>query len=126
MSILKSVMPALQVGEIQRRYGSTPNSSDSPLHGDPPGTVAEKDCMLEAGPVAVLLTTSPHPGAPPQFTGTLYFDVEDVDGLWDAVGPKADVAWAIADMEYGTREFGIRDPDGYVLAFAEQRGNRSA
>jgi hypothetical protein len=29
-------------------------------------------------------------------------------------------------MEYGTREFGIRDPDGYVLAFAEQRGNRFA
>ena len=85
--------------------------------------------MLEAGPVAVLLSTSPHPGAPPQFTETLYFDVEDVedvDGLWDAVGPKADVAWAIADMEYGTREFGIRDPDGDVLAFAEQRGNRSA
>ena len=41
-------------------------------------------------------------------------------------GIKADVVWPIADMEYGTREFGIRDPDGYVLAFAEQRGNRSA
>jgi uncharacterized glyoxalase superfamily protein PhnB len=81
--------------------------------------------MLEAGPVAVLLSTSPHLGTPPRFTGTIYFDVEDVEGLWDTVGPTADVVWPIADMDYGTREFGIRDPDGYVLAFAERRKARS-
>ena len=77
--------------------------------------------MLQAGQVAVLLSTSTHLGASPQFTGTIYFDVDDVDGLWDAVRLTADVVWPISDMEYGTREFGVRDPDGYVLAFAEQR-----
>jgi uncharacterized glyoxalase superfamily protein PhnB len=46
--------------------------------------------------------------------------------LWDSVAPTADVVWPIADMDYGTREFGIRDPDGYLLAFAEQRKSRSA
>jgi hypothetical protein len=25
-----------------------------------------------------------------------------------------------SESGYGTREFGIRDPDGYVLAFAEE------
>ena len=82
--------------------------------------------MLAAGPVAVLLSTGTHLGAAPQFTGTIYFDVEDVEGLWNTVAPNADVVWPLADMEYGTREFGIRDPDGYVLAFAEQRGLASA
>ena len=33
----------------------------------------------------------------------------DVDGLWDAVRLTADVVWPISDMEYGTREFGVRD-----------------
>jgi hypothetical protein len=28
--------------------------------------------------------------------------------------------WPLEQQEYGTREFGIRDPDGYVLAFAEE------
>jgi uncharacterized glyoxalase superfamily protein PhnB len=82
-----------------------------------------ENCMLQAGQVAVLLSTSTHLGTSPQFTGTIYFDVDDVDGLWDAVRLTADVVWPISDMEYGTREFGVRDPDGYVLAFAEQRGN---
>ena len=126
MSILKSVMPALQVGEMQRAVQFYTQQLGVSVAWRSPGDGGGENCMLEAGPVAVLLSTSPDLGARPQFTGTIYFDVEDVEGLWDAVGSKADVVWPIADMEYGTREFGIRDPDGYVLAFAEQRGTRSA
>jgi hypothetical protein len=27
---------------------------------------------------------------------------------------------SLEEQEYGTREFGVRDSDGYVLAFAEE------
>jgi hypothetical protein len=32
---------------------------------------------------------------------------------------EADVVWPLETMDYGQREFGIRDGDGYTLAFAE-------
>ena len=115
MSTLKRAMPALHVTQ-QLGFSVAWRS---------PGDGGGENCMLEAGAVAVLLSTSPHLGTPSQFTGTIYFDVEGVEGLWGTVAPTADVVWPIADMEYGTREFGIRDPDGYVLAFAEQLANRS-
>src|SRR6185295_18233403 len=126
MSILKSVMPALQVAEMHRAVQFYTHYLGFSVAWRSPGDGGGENCMLAAGPVSVLLSTSPHLGAPPHFTGTIYFDVEDVEGLWDTVSPAADVVWPIGDMEYGTREFGIRDPDGYVLAFAEQRGTRSA
>jgi hypothetical protein len=30
-----------------------------------------------------------------------------------------DFAWGPEVMEYGMREFGVRDPNGYFLAFTE-------
>jgi catechol 2,3-dioxygenase-like lactoylglutathione lyase family enzyme len=89
-----------------------------------PGDGGGENCMLESGHVALLLTTEAHPGDPPRFTGTLYFDTDGVDELWVALKDRVEVAWPLSGMDYGTREFGIRDPDGYVLAFAEQREPR--
>ena len=56
-------------------------------------------------------------GAPPAFTGTLYFSVADVDAVFAAIGTGVTVAWPPQDMPYGGREFGIRDCNGYHLAF---------
>ena len=123
MSTLKSVMPALKVGEMESAVRFYTERLGFSIAWRVPGDGGGENCMLQAGQVAVLLSTSTHLGASPQFTGTIYFDVDDVDGLWDAIRLTADVVWPISDMEYGTREFGVRDPDGYVLAFAEQRGN---
>ena len=124
MSTLKRVMPALHVGEMERAVRFYTQQLGFSVAWRSPGDGGGDNCMLEAGTVAVLLSTSPHLGTPSQFTGTIYFDVEGIEGLWGTVAPTADVVWPIADMEYGTREFGIRDPDGYVLAFAEQLANR--
>ncbi len=38
-----------------------------------------------------------------------------------SVKDKVDLVWPLETMDYGTVEFRIRDCDGYVLAFAEQR-----
>ena len=126
MSTLKRVVPALHVGEMERAVRFYTQQLGFSVAWRSPGDGGGENCMLEAGAVAVLLSTSLHLGTPSQFTGTIYFDVEDVEGLWGTVAPTADVVWSIADMEHGTREFGIRDPDGYVLAFAEQLANRPA
>lgn len=41
------------------------------------------------------------------------------NGMRGKVKDAATIVWPLAAMEYGTVEFGIRDPDGYTLAFAE-------
>jgi uncharacterized glyoxalase superfamily protein PhnB len=42
-----------------------------------------------------------------------------VDKLYGAVNGQAKVVWPLEDQDSGTRKFGVRDPNGYVLAFAD-------
>jgi catechol 2,3-dioxygenase-like lactoylglutathione lyase family enzyme len=57
--------------------------------------------------------------ATPIFSGTFYIFPEDVMSLAEEFRVKVDFAWGPEVMEYGMREFGIQDPDGYFLAFSE-------
>ena len=54
----------------------------------------------------------------PSFSGTIYLRVSNVDSIADAL--KADFAfeWGPETMDYGVREFALRDPSGYLLAFS--------
>lgn len=78
-----------------------------------------ENAMLQAGATSLLLSTGAHLGDQPSFTGTLYFNMTGVEAFFESVQDKVDIVWPLEAMEYGQREFGIRDPDGYTLAFAE-------
>jgi catechol 2,3-dioxygenase-like lactoylglutathione lyase family enzyme len=43
-----------------------------------------------------------------------------VDGLFAAVKDRAPVVMPLTDQFYGMREFTIKDPDGYVITFAQR------
>jgi catechol 2,3-dioxygenase-like lactoylglutathione lyase family enzyme len=45
---------------------------------------------------------------------------EGVDAMRAAVGGQARVVMELKDQFYGMREFGVEDPDGYVIFFAQQ------
>ncbi len=56
----------------------------------------------------------------PEFTGQLYIGLEtpeEVDALWTKVKDRAKVIYAVDNFDYGAREFGIADDNGYGLAF---------
>ncbi len=53
--------------------------------------------------------------------GTVYFSVHDVAAYYAGVRDHVTVAWPLQDMAYGSREFGVIDCNGYVLAFRQQR-----
>lgn len=55
----------------------------------------------------------------PRFTGALYFRVDDVDTRWLLLCERARVCYPIEDFPYGMREFGIYDPEGYLLQFGQ-------
>ena len=42
-----------------------------------------------------------------------------VQEFFERIKDQVEIVWPLETMEYGQREFGIRDCDGYTLAFAE-------
>ena len=81
-------------------------------------------CFLEFGDVRLgFYVDVDRREAAAMMTGQLYFDVDDVDAYHAAVSPKTDVLWGPGTFHYGRREFAVRDPNGYVLAFGQPTGS---
>lgn len=76
---------------------------------------------MACGPVSVMLSgPNEHEGdRAPAFTGSLYFRVRDVDGLWSRLKDRARVCYPIETFDHGMREFAIYDNNGYLLQFGE-------
>jgi catechol 2,3-dioxygenase-like lactoylglutathione lyase family enzyme len=77
---------------------------------------------LRRDPLELMLATpNAHAAqAAPAFTGSLYFRLDDaaaVDALWTSLQGKARACYRPETFGYGMREFGIYDPDGYLLQF---------
>jgi catechol 2,3-dioxygenase-like lactoylglutathione lyase family enzyme len=58
--------------------------------------------------------------SPPGFSGTIYFTVPDADRYFAAIKDQVAIAWPVQMMPYGSREFGVKDCNGYHLAFRQQ------
>lgn len=54
------------------------------------------------------------------FTGSFYFNTDDVDTLWNELKDKAEICYDICDFDYGMREFAIYDNNGYLLQFGQE------
>ena len=82
--------------------------------GDNLCTVEKDDCTL-------VFTSDDLWGGEPQFTGTLYFFVDNVEFYYNLVKDKVKIEWPLEKMPYGTIEFGVKDINGYNLAFAKKQ-----
>ena len=56
---------------------------------------------------------------PPAFTGTLYVHAESVAAVYDEIEGRVEPAWGPEVREWGARELGLRDPNGYFITFTE-------
>ena len=61
---------------------------------------------------------TPWAGAP-TFTGTLYFHPSSVEALYEEIKDRVTPAWGPEVREWGARELGLQDPNGYFLTFTE-------
>jgi uncharacterized glyoxalase superfamily protein PhnB len=59
-------------------------------------------------------------GKPIGATATLYVETRGVDELHARLKSKATIVMPLETKFYGSREFAIEDPDGYVITFAER------
>lgn len=80
---------------------------------------AEGTLTVEAFGGKLIFTESDLWNSAPFLSGTIYFTVPDVDALFSQVSQSAPVAWGPEDASYGSREFAIRDCNGYYLAFRQ-------
>lgn len=74
------------------------------------------------GPVTLMLSgLNQHEGDQrPVFTGSLYFRTGDVNALWERLKGKARISYPIESFDYGMREFGLHDNNGYLLQFGQE------
>ena len=121
------ILPALRVTDLDRAVGFFTGlfgfevvwrtGGGCGADGAPePGT--GETAMLQAGSVSLMLSTGEHLGKAPVFTGVLYFQMRGVAELYRSLQGKVDFAWHLEEMPYGTLEFAVKGPDGYILAFS--------
>jgi uncharacterized glyoxalase superfamily protein PhnB len=75
--------------------------------------------QLGAADIMLALPNAHLPWQGPRFTGSVYLDVDNVDELWESLKTRVRIAYPIETMEYGLREFGVLDDNGYGLNFAQ-------
>lgn len=116
------VLPCLLVTDMRRTLdfyievlGFT-QTGYYPIESDPIRTEVRRD-----GVAIVFFTESARGlGDSPAQSGLLYVFPENLDRLAAELHGKATFLWGPEETEFGVREFAVRDPNGYVLAFAER------
>lgn len=58
-----------------------------------------------------------HPS--PTFSGLIYIFIDNVDTFATTLDEKINVSWGPIDQDYGLRELGLKDNNGYFLVFAQ-------
>ena len=119
MPRITGIMPVLRVVDLQRSIDWYTRLIGFELRWRLPNDGGGENCLLQSGTTTLMLSTGSHLGDKPVLSGTLYFNTEGVRQFYAAVKDSVEIVWPLAVMEYGTVEFGIRDCDGYTLAFAE-------
>lgn len=119
-SLGQRVVPALLVRDMGETLAFYLKLGFS-LTGCHPNQLAPTWAEVERDSVVFQFHTEPPCGTPsaPVCSGTFYVFPESVAALADELGSKVVFAWGPEVMEYGRREFGIQDPNGYYLAFTE-------
>jgi len=119
MTRLNSIMPVLLVSDMDRAVDWYTRALGFALAWRAANDGGGENCMLSSGGINLMLSTGSHLGDTPAFTATLYFETDGVRELYTAVKDAVTVVWPLDTMDCGTLEFGVRDLDGYTLAFAE-------
>jgi catechol 2,3-dioxygenase-like lactoylglutathione lyase family enzyme len=119
MAEFKRIVPVLKVVDLQRAVDFYTSVLGFTVCWRAANDGGGENCMLAAGATNLLLSTGSHLGDKPQFTGTLYFHMSGVGQFFEHIKDRVEFVWPLEAMDYGQTEFGIRDCDGYDLAFAE-------
>lgn len=75
--------------------------------------------QLHGVDIMLTLPNAHIPFETPQFTGSLYINTNSADEWWQKLKDSCKVCYPIETFDYGMREFGIYDLNGYLLQFGQ-------
>lgn len=55
----------------------------------------------------------------PLFTGSFYINTDNADAVWEMLKDKVKVCYEPETFDWGMKEFGIYDNNGYLIQFGE-------
>ena len=78
---------------------------------------------LSLGQIVFQFFSEPPRGVPdkPVMSGTIYLYSNNVKQIAEELNGQVEFEWGPETMDYGISEFGVRDPNGYYIAFAEPK-----
>jgi uncharacterized glyoxalase superfamily protein PhnB len=102
------------IGFLTEAFGFTEHA----VHRAPDGRIAHAELEFGGGYVGL---SDRIPGAASLFDlgpCAIYVVVDDPDAHHDrAVAAGAEVVFPLTDQDYGSRDYAVRDPEGFVWAF---------
>lgn len=125
---IRGPVPVLYTNDMKQAIAYYCDTLGYTLAGAMPDDDPKWWCLLRRDKAAIMLLGSDdhehdegheddheHPAAPA--VSSLYFYPDDVDVLWNRLKDKVEVEVPLQDMDYGMREFTVRDPNGIALNF---------
>jgi catechol 2,3-dioxygenase-like lactoylglutathione lyase family enzyme len=117
------VVPRLPVRDLNRtiRFYTESLRFDCTLlwpDGQPTFAILERDDVS-----LQFFLAGTQPGTSPGHA-ILSFDVSDARAVHETLVERLPIEWGPDVYTYGRREFAILDPDGYMLIFSEETGDR--
>jgi catechol 2,3-dioxygenase-like lactoylglutathione lyase family enzyme len=73
--------------------------------------------------IMIALPNQHTPFDKPKFTGSFYFNTDDVETLWIQLKDNVKICYALETFEWGMREFAFYDNNGYILQFGQEVEN---
>lgn len=114
---MRAITPLLETDSIQQ----TIDFYTSRLHFEVEETGEHQGrlhwCALTRDNTRLMFTTRNAGKRPPAITGDLYIHTTNVNAAWQQLQHVAEVVETITNTPYGTREFAIKDNNGYTLRF---------
>lgn len=120
VAIGQRLVPALLVRDLQTTIAFYERLGFS-LTGCHPKRESAVWAEMKRDRVCLQFHTEPVCGTPdqPVCSGTFYIYPESVERLAEELQGRVEFAWGPEVMDYGMREFGVEDPNGYFIAFTE-------
>jgi N-acetyltransferase len=106
---LRALAPLLQTNDIEQTIAFYTSVLGFKIHQRTPGW-----CALQKDNAFLMFATGEQP---PNMTGSLYVNTNDIGAIWENLKNHEAIIYSITDMPYGTREFAIKDNNGYTIRF---------
>jgi catechol 2,3-dioxygenase-like lactoylglutathione lyase family enzyme len=124
MATLTGISPVLLIADVERsvEYYRDRLGFRCDVHGDPPDfVVAERDAAV----ILMALCREPERIVPNwkivDMVWNAFIRVDDVEAVYAEVQERgAPIDYTLYDAPSGFREFGVQDPDGHDIAFAQR------